>query len=98
MADIAHISGLVAAKVIPGPFEYADIVSTTTHKSFRGPRAGIIFYRKVAIKIMSFGANSYASGEKINAKGEKSLYDFQSKIDAAVFPGLQGGPHENTIA
>lgn len=46
MVDMAHISGLIAAKVIPSPFEYADIVTTTTHKSFRGPRAGVIFYRK----------------------------------------------------
>jgi len=84
MADMAHISGLVAAKVLPSPFQYADIVTTTTHKSFRGPRAGVIFYRK---GIRSTGP-----------KGEKIMYDLQSKIDAAVFPGLQGGPHENTIA
>jgi len=84
MADMAHISGLVAAKVTPSPFEYADVVSTTTHKSFRGPRAGVIFYRK--------GVRS------TGPKGEKIMYDLQSKIDQAVFPGLQGGPHENTIA
>ncbi len=46
MADMAHISGLVAAGVVPSPFDYADIVTTTTHKSLRGPRAGVIFYRK----------------------------------------------------
>lgn len=46
MADMAHISGLVAAGVVPSPFEYADIVTTTTHKSLRGPRAGVIFFRK----------------------------------------------------
>lgn len=84
MADMAHISGLVAAKVVPSPFEHADIVTTTTHKSLRGPRAGVIFYRK--------GVRS------TGPKGEKILYDLQSRIDAAVFPGLQGGPHENTIA
>ena len=45
-SDMAHISGLVAAGIIPSPFEYSDIVSTTTHKTLRGPRAGIIFFRK----------------------------------------------------
>lgn len=46
MADMAHISGLVAAGVVPSPFEYADVVSTTTHKSLRGPRGALLFYRK----------------------------------------------------
>jgi len=46
MGDMAHISGLVAAGVTPSPFEYCDIVTTTTHKTLRGPRSGIIFYRK----------------------------------------------------
>ena len=45
-ADMAHVSGLVAAGVIPSPFEYSDVVSTTTHKTLRGPRAGVIFFRK----------------------------------------------------
>lgn len=45
-SDMAHVSGLVAAGHIPSPFEYSDIVSTTTHKTLRGPRAGIIFFRK----------------------------------------------------
>lgn len=84
VADMAHISGLVAAQLVPGPFEYADIVTTTTHKSLRGPRAGLIFYRK--------GLRS------VTAKGEKVFYDFESKINMAVFPGLQGGPHNNAIA
>lgn len=84
MGDMAHISGLVAAHLIPSPFQYCDIVTTTTHKSLRGPRAGMIFYRK--------GVRS------LNAKGDKVMYDLQSKIDQAVFPGLQGGPHNNAIA
>lgn len=46
MGDMAHVSGLVAAKLAPNPFEYCDIVTTTTHKTLRGPRAGMIFYRK----------------------------------------------------
>lgn len=84
MADMAHISGLVAAGVIPSPFEYADIVTTTTHKTLRGPRAGVIFFRK--------GVRS------VKANGDKVLYDLEAKINQAVFPGLQGGPHNNAIA
>lgn len=84
MADMAHISGLVAAGVVPSPFQYADVVTTTTHKSLRGPRGALIFYRK--------GLRS------ITAKGEKVMYDIGHKIDGAVFPGLQGGPHNHTIA
>jgi len=70
MADIAHISGFVATGEMRSPFDYCDIVTTTTHKSLRGPRAGIIFFRK----------------------------EFEQQINEAVFPGLQGGPHENQIA
>ncbi|XP_057323981.1 serine hydroxymethyltransferase [Microplitis mediator] len=83
-SDMAHISGLVAAGVIPSPFEYSDVVSTTTHKTLRGPRAGVIFFRK---GVKSVGKN-----------GEKTMYDFESKINQAVFPGLQGGPHNHAIA
>jgi glycine hydroxymethyltransferase len=46
MADIAHISGLVVAEEAANPFEYCHVVSTTTHKTLRGPRAGLIFFRK----------------------------------------------------
>lgn len=83
-ADMAHISGLVAAKVIPSPFEYADVVSTTTHKTLRGPRAGVIFYRK--------GVRS------VKPNGDKVMYDLESRINQAVFPALQGGPHNHAIA
>nr|XP_021190693.2 serine hydroxymethyltransferase isoform X1 [Helicoverpa armigera] len=84
MADMAHISGLVAAGVIPSPFEYCDIVTTTTHKTLRGPRAGVIFYRK--------GVRS------VKANGTKVMYDLENKINQSVFPGLQGGPHNHAIA
>ena len=84
MADMAHISGLVAGDVVPGPFEYADVVTTTTHKSLRGPRSGVIFYRK--------GIKGYKKN------GDPIKYDYGSKIDFALFPGLQGGPHNNQIA
>lgn len=84
MADMAHVSGLVATKFAPSPFEVCDVVTTTTHKTLRGPRAGVIFFRK--------GVRS------VNKKGEKTMYDLEDKINQIVFPGLQGGPHENAIA
>lgn len=73
LADIAHISGLVASGLNNNPFEYCDIVTTTTHKSLRGPRSGVIFF-------------------KLDDR------DFKNKIDFAVFPMLQGGPHNHQIA
>lgn len=81
--DMAHISGLVAAKCVPSPFDTADIVTTTTHKSLRGPRGAMIFYRK--------GVRS------VNKKGVETMYDLEEKINFSVFPGLQGGPHNHTI-
>lgn len=84
MADMAHISGLVAAGLLPSPFKFADVVTTTTHKSLRGPRGAMIFYRK--------GVRS------INKKGVETHYDLDGPINFSVFPGLQGGPHNHTIA
>ena len=70
MADIAHTSGLIASKLLNQPFEYCDVVTTTTHKSLRGPRSGLIMAKKQYIDAINF----------------------------AVFPSLQGGPHNVSIA
>ena len=70
MADISHISGLVLSGEHPSPFPFTDIVTTTTHKTLRGPRGAMIFCKE----------------------------EFKEKIDRAVFPGMQGGPHENSVA
>jgi glycine hydroxymethyltransferase len=87
LADMAHISGLVAAEVIPSCFPWADVVTTTTHKSLRGPRGAMIFYRKGQRGIIQKGKK----------KGTPIMYDIEDKINFAVFPGLQGGPHNHTI-
>ena len=83
LSDIAHISGLVAGQVIPSPFPYSDVVTTTTHKSLRGPRGAMIFFRK--------GVRS------TDKKGNQEMYDLEGPINASVFPGHQGGPHNHTI-
>ncbi|XP_033077478.1 serine hydroxymethyltransferase, mitochondrial isoform X6 [Trachypithecus francoisi] len=85
LADMAHISGLVAAKVIPSPFKHADIVTTTTHKTLRGARSGLIFYRK-GVKAVD------------PKTGREIPYTFEDRINFAVFPSLQGGPHNHAIA
>lgn len=83
-ADMAHISGLVAADVVPSPFHHSDVVTTTTHKALRGPRGALIFFRKGV--------------RKVTKKGEQVMYNMENPINSAVFPGLQGGPHNHTIA
>src|SRR3989338_9719635 len=70
MVDMSHISGLIIGGVHPSPFPFTDVVTTTTHKTLRGPRAAMIFCKE----------------------------EYKEKIDKAVFPGMQGGPHEHTIA
>lgn len=77
VADISHIAGLVVGGVHQSPVDYAHIITTTTHKTLRGPRGAMILVTK---------------------KGLDKDKDLSSKIDKAVFPGLQGGPHVNTIA
>ncbi|KAL4450328.1 hypothetical protein ABPG74_009034 [Tetrahymena malaccensis] len=84
LADMAHLSGLVAGGVIPSPFDHCDIVSTTTHKSLRGPRGALVFYRRGV--------------KKVDKKGNKIMYDIEDKINKAVYPILQGGPHQHSIA
>ena len=70
LSDVAHISGLIAGKVHPNPIQFSDFVTTTTHKTLRGPRSGMIFSKK----------------------------ELSEKINFAVFPALQGGPHNNVIS
>ncbi|CCE66105.1 hypothetical protein TPHA_0O01370 [Tetrapisispora phaffii CBS 4417] len=84
VSDMAHISGLVAAGVTDSPFEHSDIVTTTTHKSLRGPRGAMIFYRK--------------NLRKVTKQGKEIHYDLDKKINFSVFPGHQGGPHNHTIS
>ena len=76
-ADIAHIAGLIVAGVHPSPVPFCHIVTTTTHKTLRGPRGGMIM---------------------VTEKGLSKDPELPKKIDKTVFPGLQGGPHENNIA
>ncbi|KAL3620843.1 Serine hydroxymethyltransferase 7 [Castilleja foliolosa] len=90
LCDMAQTSGLIAAKECASPFEYCDVVTSTTHKSLRGPRGGIIFYRK--------GQKSKKRGMLLNQGDCSDKYDFEEKINFAVFPALQGGPHNNHIA
>ncbi|XP_023552257.1 serine hydroxymethyltransferase 7-like [Cucurbita pepo subsp. pepo] len=90
MCDMAQISGLVAAKECVSPFGYCDVVTSTTHKSLRGPRGGIIFYRK--------GSKPRRRAMLLYQGNEANQYDFEEKINFAVFPSLQGGPHNNHIA
>jgi len=91
LVDMSHIAGLVASGAHPSPFPYADVVTTTTHKSLRGPRSAIIFARKSEIRNPKSETNP-----KFQIPNSK--FTIAEAIDKAVFPGLQGGPHVNQIA
>lgn len=100
MADIAHIAGLVVSGVHPHPFPYADIVTTTTHKTLRGPRGGLIL-SKIEDQFDGINfSNVDKSGKRLSSSDESASRrkNLAQKIDFAVFPGLQGGPLENVIA
>ncbi|MCO5614054.1 hypothetical protein L7F22_068335 [Adiantum nelumboides] len=89
MCDMAHISGLVAAQECRSPFDFCDIITTTTHKSLRGPRGGMIFFRK--------GLKQKKQGVPNSVEGTEH-FDFEDRVNFAVFPSLQGGPHNNQVA
>jgi len=85
MADMAHIAGLIAGGVAKNPFDYGfHVITTTTHKTLRGPRGGLILSKGVA-------------GNPLKAP-DKKIENIPTLIDRAVFPGMQGGPHEHIIA
>lgn len=85
MADMAHIAGLIAAGVAENPFDYGfHVITTTTHKTLRGPRGGLILSKgKVSTPLKA---------------PEKTIENIPTLIDRAIFPGTQGGPHMHTIA
>lgn len=85
LADIAHIAGLIVAGVHQSPVPYVDVITTTTHKTLRGPRGAMIMFPRVADRLH----------EKFHAD---SKYNLAELIDRAVFPGLQGGPHNHQTA
>ena len=85
MADMAHIAGLIAGNALPNPFDYGfHVITTTTHKTLRGPRGGMILSKGIV-------------GNPLK-KVEKSLENLPTLIDREVFPGFQGGPHMNNTA
>ncbi|OGY59084.1 MAG: hypothetical protein A3B23_01495 [Candidatus Colwellbacteria bacterium RIFCSPLOWO2_01_FULL_48_10] len=85
MVDMSHTAGLIAGKAHPSPFPYADVVMTTTHKTMRGPRGAIIFARK-----------NKSVTKTVN--GKEITNTLAELIDKSVFPGAQGGPHNNVTA
>ncbi|MBW2981789.1 serine hydroxymethyltransferase [Candidatus Woesearchaeota archaeon] len=88
-ADISHIAGLVVGGAHPSPLPFTDVVMTTTHKTLRGPRSALILSKK---------EDRLADTTGLDEKKALKAKDMGGKIDRAVFPGLQGGPHEHIIA
>jgi len=85
MADMAHIAGLIAGGVAKNPFDYGfHVITTTTHKTLRGPRGGLILTKGVV-------------GNPLKAP-EKTIENIPTLIDRSIFPGMQGGPHMHVIA
>jgi glycine hydroxymethyltransferase len=85
MADMAHIAGLIVAGEAKNPFDYGfHVITTTTHKTLRGPRGGLILSRGIV-------------GNPLRAP-EKTLENIPTLIDRSIFPGMQGGPHMHVIA
>lgn len=85
MADMSHIAGLIVGGVAKNPFDYGfHVITTTTHKTLRGPRGGLILSRGIVSNPLK--------------RPEKTLENLPTLIDRAVFPGTQGGPHMHTIA
>jgi glycine hydroxymethyltransferase len=85
MADMSHIAGLIVGGVAKNPFDHGfHVITTTTHKTLRGPRGGLILSKGIA-------------GNPLK-RPEKTLENLPTLIDRAVFPGTQGGPHMHTIA
>lgn len=86
LADIAHINGLIIGKVHPDPVPHCDVVSSTTHKLLRGPRGGLVLGKDKALQGVS------------EADALKRINRIPGRIDRAIIPGIQGGPHVNQIA
>lgn len=85
MADMAHIAGLIAGGVAKNPFDYGfHVITTTTHKTLRGPRGGLILSKGIVSNPLK--------------KPEKTIENIPTLIDRAIFPGMQGGPHMHVIA
>jgi glycine hydroxymethyltransferase len=89
MVDMAHIAGLVAAKLHPDPVPHADFVTSTTHKTLRGPRAGFVLCKKAVVP------ERFLTEEE---RGRKEPPTWDKRVDSAVFPGVQGGPLMHVVA
>src|SRR5207249_6422028 len=89
MVDMAHVAGLVATKLHPDPVPHADFVTSTTHKTLRGPRAGFVLCTRAEVP------DSFRTTEE---RGKKDAPTWDRRVDSAVFPGVQGGPLMHVVA